>query len=1105
MDWLNYLDLQFYPAENFYPLALPRRVPHLELKSQRKESRAENHNRTVPLLPPQLQVSYMPTLQVGVLIQTLGQPPFCSLSPLVSQEPHPTGLPWTPAATAAAGCRPSVLVTGGPVVIVEESLVARVLGCGLENDPFKTVGRRTRLPAASSGSMFATLPYCHSTILPYHHLTQPSGIVAHSLQAVPNAEVLLPPLSRDMPVAMYDSLRRNSKDWYQLVPKEIKRPLGLDCDLPIITPLIEDETVEGDNSLPHVTSVKTADHIVDAVLESPPSGLQSSSTVESPSESPPSEEKPGDQSLLACNSQQDGGCVSTAEYQTQPQLQQKLPDTATATAEYQTQPQLHQKLPGTATATAEYQTQPQLQQKLPGTATATAEYQTQPQLHQKLPDTATATAEYQTQPQLQQKLPGTATATAEYQTQPQLHQKLPGTATATAEYQTQPQLQQKLPGTATATAEYQTQLDYQAQPMPDDVQRSSAHDCDSPQADETTCQERESVSESSQNSFGKRILKAWTDGIIAMAEGRAMPLPNVEKSSVANQSEDLIDAPYKERAAPVENLSAPTEAARSSLSRHLPLRPSMATLVCAEREEQVLQDSDSEIELEIPDMGSEQQASEQQQVLTGPITEEPPASKEPRVVIPQPPPPPQLGQPKASLHAPVPCPKVVAPESKFGELRLQNCFLNTESSTVSSGPLFSLGFTPLSPIKLTNSLRLGSSIATDELQKEISASGSEDRMANVRSEEPPVKKPRLLEMSDNEELLSPASENEGSSRAMRVLQESFPSNGITSPHEKQRTYDAEIAIDKKSSTNETAALHSVAVEQQETTPDHDVVQPEVVQVPAVPHPHGFTSLQSEYLHQPHEHADDGMDTVDQALPTESARQHTLVPNPAPCRKELEAENDDDDDDDSNDGGENRPGTVVIAEMEEEINRVSRHTVGVSVTSDEAAVIFPHFKTVQDEFCSQTAKPLTSPPQALLTVPAAELQVQSAPTKGDQQIVPESSFSTSLSVHSLYDEGDSSEKLGVAPSHGLEEEEEADPDRLDSPSLLAGALESMESKKKTLEHRVPQMSPVRQQSCFSNSRFSVVRPQTQGEQWLFQSPLVMLPSCYTFFSSSFCRS
>ena len=957
MDWLNYLDLQFYPAENFYPLALPRRVPHLELKSQRKESRAENHSRTVPLLPPQLQVSYMPTLQVGVLIQTLGQPPFCSLSPLVSQEPHPAGLPWTPTA-AAAGCRPSVLVTGGPVVIVEESLVARVLGCRLENDPFKTVGRRTRLPAASSGSMSATLPYCHSTILPYHHLTQPSGIVAHGLQAVPNAEALLPPLSRDMPVAMYDSLRRNSKDWYQLVPKEIKRPLGLDCDLPIITPLIEDETVEGDNSLPHVTSVQTADHIVDAVLESPPSGLQSSSTVESLSESPPSEEKPRDQSLLACNSQQDGACVSTAEYQ--------------------------------------------------------------------------------------------------------------------------------------------TQLDCQAQPMPDDVQRSSAHDCDSPQADETTCQERESVSESSQNSFGKRILKAWTDGIIAMAEGRVMPLPNVEKSSVANQSEDLIDAPYKERAAPVENLSAPTEAARSSLSRHLPLRPSMATLVCAEREEQVLQDSDSEIELEIPDMGSEQQASEQQQVLTGPITEEPPASKEPRVVIPQPPPPPQLGQPKASLHAPVPCPKVVAPESKFGELRLQNCFLNTESSTVSSGPLFSLGFTPLSPIKLTNSLRLGSSIATDELQKEISASGSEDRMANVRSEEPPVKKPRLLEMSDNEELLSPASENEGSSRAMRVLQESFPSNGITSPHEKQRTYDAEIAIDKKSSTNETAALHSVAVEQQETAPDHDVVQPEAVQVPAVPHPHGFTSLQSEYLHQPHEHADDGMDTVDQALPTESARQHTLVPNPAPCRKELEAENDDDDDDDSNDGGENRPGTVVIAEMEEEINRVSRHTVGVSVTSDEAAVIFPHFKTVQDEFCSQTAKPLTSPPQALLTVPAAELQVQSAPTKGDQQIVPESSFSTSLSVHSLYDEGDSSEKLGVAPSHGLEEEEEADPDRLDGPSLLAGALESMESKKKTLEHRVPQMSPVRQQSCFSDSCFSVVQPQTQGEQWLFQSPLVMLPSFFVFF-------
>lgn len=85
---------------------------------------------------------------------------------------------------------------------------------------------------------------------------------------------------------------------------------------------------------------------------------------------------------------------------------------------------------------------------------------------------------------------------------------------------------------------------------------------------------------------------------------------------------------------------------------------------------------------------------------------------------------------------------------------------------------------------------------------------------------------------------------------------------------------------------------------------------------------------------------------------------------------------------------------------------------------------------------------------------------------------------------------------MAQSHGLEEEEEAETDSLDAPSVLAGALESMESRKKMLEspeYQVSQMSPVRQWSCFPNSHFSVVQPNSQGELWLSQSPLVVLPT------------
>lgn len=232
-------------------------------------------------------------------------------------------------------------------------------------------------------------------------------------------------------------------------------------------------------------------------------------------------------------------------------------------------------------------------------------------------------------------------------------------------------------------------------------------------------------------------------------------------------------------------------------------------------------------------------------------------------------------------------------------------------------------------------------------------------MASVYSEDPPVKKPRLLEMSDNEEILSPASDSEVSSREMQVPQESFPSKRIVSPHEKQRE---EVDFDENSSTNE-RAIHHAVVEQQETTPD--VVQPDAVQ-----HPHGSTSLPSDCPHQPHEHADDGMDTVDQALPTESARQHPLVPNPVPCGRETENY---DDDDDSNDSEENGAGALVTAEREE-IDCLSRHAVATSVASDETAVI----ETLQDEFCSLKSKSLPSPLQTLLTVPATEPEMQSAP-------------------------------------------------------------------------------------------------------------------------------
>ena len=518
-----------------------------------------------------------------------------------------------------------------------------------------------------------------------------------------------------------------------------------------------------------------------------------------------------------------------------------------------------------------------------------------------------------------------------------------------------------------------------------------------------------------------------------------------------------------------------TVTVQSSLPRCLPLRPSRAALVCAEREEQILQDSDSEIELEIPEMELEQQV---EMVSNSLNTEEPPiSSKEPCVAIPRPPPPPscsQLGQPKASTlaHTSILRPKALAPESKVGELRLQSCFLNSESSNTPTGSLFSLGFTPLSPMKLTNSLRAGlpgGATATDTPQKE---SGNENTLKTMCPKEPPAKKPRLLDvlkMSENEEPLSQTAVNEDSSQEIRAApQQSLPSSILISLNKEHLTDDA-VTSDQKSGTNEIADLHPTVV-QQHGAEVLDMVQPEVVQVNSPQHPHAFTSPELDYPHRPSEHADDGMDTVYQALPTESARQHALMPNLAPCRNEAGSQDDDDDDDD---GRGNGFGAVVTAEVEKE--NILRHT---AATSSKTVITIskdhelPHVETLEDDICNQESKSRFS--QTVLTVPDAEPQGQSA--KGDQQIVPESSLGSSFSVHSLY-EGDSSEKWKVAPSHSLEE---VDTDGLDGPSVLALALESMDARKRTLESpecQVPQMSPVRQRSCFSSS--STAWPHPQG--------------------------
>ena len=226
-----------------------------------------------------------------------------------------------PTATGAEH-RSSVLVTTGrPVVILDESLLTRVLGRGVENNPFG----RTHRPASNLGLM--------STILPYHQSLVSEQFFSEAVngfQAVPDVETLPPPLSSDMPVVMYNSRKGSVKDWYQPAPKAVKQPLGVACDHPIITSLSEDEAVGDDASLPLAMSMQikrgnapTADHI-NTVPESPPSGSQCLSVTESTvysNECPPPEEKPGDQSPLR-SSQQERPFVSTEfplRFQTQPE------------------------------------------------------------------------------------------------------------------------------------------------------------------------------------------------------------------------------------------------------------------------------------------------------------------------------------------------------------------------------------------------------------------------------------------------------------------------------------------------------------------------------------------------------------------------------------------------------------------------------------------------------------------------------------------------------------------------------------------------------------------------------------------------------------------
>ncbi len=170
----------------------------------------------------------------------------------------------------------------------------------------------------------------------------------------------------------------------------------------------------------------------------------------------------------------------------------------------------------------------------------------------------------------------------------------------------------------------------------------------------------------------------------------------------------------------------------------------------------------------------------------------------------------------------------------------------------------------------------------------------------------------------------------------------------------------------------------------------------------------LNSSMLEYPREVCEDADDGSATVDQALPSEGARQHAMVPNVVSCKEEEEEEGED--------GGSDGEGGIDTGDnpLEKSPPSDGKHCTATQV---------PDWKL--ESACHSKDGSVQLPP----------------PVYAEQQVVPESYLENTILPQTLYEE----EGTKISPC--VPSLEEVDIDDLDGPTVLSMAMASIDGRRR----------------------------------------------------------
>lgn len=592
-----------------------------------------------------------------------------------------------------------------------------------------------------------------------------------------------------------------------------------------------------------------------------------------------------------------------------------------------------------------------------------------------------------------------------------------------------------------------------------------------------SCDEKVINSVTSEHSFGEKILKAWTNGIMTISTNPNLELreksgavtspklsENVEallhtESTLVESSIELPQAEDGSDDISISKTPADVEVPPGSLPPLL-LRPSRTIFTCEEREEHLLQDSDSELEM-TPGCELQVQVSDSHTHICSEGAESiPPITKESLELPvdgtdclqpppPPPPPPPPLPLPKfqhslskrdTMLH---PCtdttPKVEPPTAKCGSgFGLQSFF----GAIQPVRPLHSTTLCPLGTLKLSLKPKVASVCTqlqpepnelSDRIRDELNEQSHQE--LNKQSPEPPSKKkPRL--MGNNVIPMGEGSVTCGKLTCAVTKEytceiEMYPLPGSQHPNRHQNSMTAISTTDQLQQTRTPEATVPTML----TSPEAEL---DVI-----------SKFEPEYPHQPSDSADDGQDTMYQAVPTECARDHALVPNMVPCGNESENRSSRDDHDDTSGGNE------LEVPVDQQIlgnNRQTSQDDGQMAVS-EVPYLDEQEEHLSSQEMSQVPKATLSlteaSPSPMYTVLTSEHSTEAAPsllTLDHHQLVPDDPLNSSFTIHSLYEQPESV-KEQKSDSKLCSNLEDADIDELDGPTVVAMALESIEMRHK----------------------------------------------------------